>query len=84
MNIRAIIGPPGCGKTTNADKLKELYQAKRIVDEGESRIRKEDLRDGDLILTTQKLFPHQRNKPDITYIEWDDVVKANGQHLTLR
>ena len=47
--IIVIYGPPGSGKTTNAEYLKGKYGCKRIVDEYDPI--HTSLQDGDLVLT---------------------------------
>jgi hypothetical protein len=44
-----VVGPPGCGKTRNAEYLRRAFQKKRIVDGWDGQ---KQLDDDDIALTT--------------------------------
>lgn len=54
-----VWGPPGCGKTRNAEKLRKHFGCARIVD-GWSRGDRQPLRDDDLVLTCEMMAADPR------------------------
>jgi hypothetical protein len=48
MKVVIVHGTKGCGKTLNAEKFKQAYKCKRVVDDWHEEM---TLKDGDLVLT---------------------------------
>jgi len=46
-----VVGPQGCGKTRNAERIARAYGCAKIVDDGRPIPRLEDIAPGNLILT---------------------------------
>ena len=67
-----VWGPPGCGKTHNAERLREHFGCDRIVDEW-SKFDRRSLRADDLVLTVEMMAADPRA------IRFEDAMRQLGE-----